>query len=42
MTELNRPITGTSNRVNEVVIAGKVRETVTKAQNGNAVIRGPL
>jgi hypothetical protein len=33
---------GTSNRVNEVVTAGKVRETVTKAQNGKAVIRGPL
>jgi hypothetical protein len=41
-TELSRPITGTSNSVNEVVTAGKARETVTKAQKGNAVVSGPL
>jgi hypothetical protein len=40
--ELRRPITGTSNSVNDVVIAGKVRATVIKAQNGKAVISGPL
>src|SRR5262245_18690484 len=41
-TELSRPITGTSNSAKEVVTAGKVRATVTKAHNGNAVISGPV
>jgi len=41
-TELSRPITGTSKRVNDVVSAGKFFETVINAQNGNAVIKGPL
>jgi hypothetical protein len=40
--ELSRPMTGTSNSVNDVVKAGKFFETVIKAQNGKAVIKGPL
>ena len=42
IAELINPIAGTKSKVKEVVIAGKVRATVTNAQNGNAVINGPL
>jgi hypothetical protein len=40
--ELSSPMTGTSRSVSDVVRAGKFFETVIKAQNGKAVIRGPL
>ena len=40
--ELTKPTAGTKSKLNEVVIAGKVRATVTNAQKGNAVINGPL
>jgi hypothetical protein len=42
IAELTNPIAGTESKLNEVVIAGKVRATVTNAQKGNAVINGPL
>ena len=42
IAELINPIAGTKSKVKEVVIAGKVRATVTNAQKGNAVINGPL
>ncbi len=42
IAELISPIAGTESKLNDVVIAGKLRATVTNAQNGNAVINGPL
>ena len=42
IAELTSPIAGTESKLNDVVIAGKLRATVTNAQNGNAVINGPL